>query len=148
MQKEKVHFEIDINVPQENVFDFLTDPKNIPLVLPGLVENYNIPELPIKKGSTFNFRYQILGVLLDGKTIIDEIERSSIYNFTTEGEVDSKWLQNMTTKNGGTHFTLDAEYTPPRSWLDKAKLTMIQEINRRDAEKYTKNLKELLEMQS
>jgi len=25
MQKEKVHFEIDINVPQENVFDFLTE---------------------------------------------------------------------------------------------------------------------------
>jgi len=146
MQKEKVRFEADINVPPEKVFDFLTNPKNTPSILPSLIENYNIPELPVKNGSTFNFRYQVLGVVLEGEVTIDEVERPSVYNFSTRGGVESKWLQSMTAKNGGTHFTLDVEYTPPQSWLDKAKLTVIQEISMKDAEEYTKNLKESLEM--
>ncbi|MBI4038947.1 SRPBCC family protein [Candidatus Daviesbacteria bacterium] len=51
MYNEKIHTEIDIDAPVSKVFEFLTDPNNIPLILPGLKENYDIPELPIKEGS-------------------------------------------------------------------------------------------------
>jgi hypothetical protein len=54
----------------------------------------------------------------------------------------------MITKDGGTHFSLDVEYDPPKSWLDKIKLEVVRKMNQSDAEKYTQNLKTLLEMQS
>ena len=63
MYSEKIHAEVDISVSPEKVFNFLTNPKNIPLVLPGLIENYNIPELPIQVGSKYNFQYQMLGLV-------------------------------------------------------------------------------------
>ncbi len=148
MYSEKAHAEIDISVPSEKVFNFLTNPKNIPLVLPGLIENYNIPQLPIKVGSKFNFKYQTMGIVQEGEVVIDKIESPSAYDFTSTGGVISKWLQRMTAKDGGTHFSLDVEYETPKSWLDKVKIDVVQKMNQGDAEKYTQNLKTLLEIQS
>jgi len=148
MYNEKAHAEVDINVPPEKVFDFLTDPHNTPLVLSGLIENYNIPPLPVKVGTKFSFKYQMLGVILKGEVVIDKVERPSEYDFTSTGGVASKWLQRMTIKDGGTHFTLDVEYDPPKSWIDKVKIDVVRKMNQGDAEKYTQNLKILLEMQS
>lgn len=148
MYSEKAHAEIDISIPPEKVFNFLTDPKNIPLVLPGLIENYNIPNLPIQVGSKFNFKYQTLGIVQEGEIVVDKVESPSTYDFTSTGGVASKWLQHMTAKDGGTHFTLDVEYDPPKSWLDKIKIDVVRKMNKGDAEKYTQNLKTLLEMQS
>jgi len=148
MYSEKARAEIDISVPPEKVFNFLTDPKNIPLVLPGLIENYNIPELPIRVGSKFNFKYQALGIVQEGEIVINKVESNSAYDFTSKGSIESKWLQRMTAKNEGTHFALDVEYDPPKSWLDKIKLEVVKKMNQGDAEKYAQNLKTLLEMQS
>jgi hypothetical protein len=148
MYSEKAHAEVDISVPPEKVFSFLTNPKNIPLVLPGLIENYNIPELPVQVGSKFNFKYQTLGIVQEGEIVVDKVESNSAYDFTSTGGVASKWLQRMATKDGGTHFSLDVEYDPPKSWLDKIKLEVVRKMNQSDAEKYTQNLKTLLEMQS
>lgn len=148
MYSEKVHFEIDINVPPEKVFSFLTDPNNIPLVLPGLIENSNIPTLPVTVGAKFNFKYQMLGVVLEGEVTVDKVESPLAYDFTSSSGADSKWVQRMTEKDGGTHFTLDVEYNPPQSWIDKVKLSVIQKMNQGEAEKYVQNIKTLLEMQS
>lgn len=147
MYKEKIHFEADINVPPEKVFDFLTDPHNIPLVLPGLIENNNIPPLPVKVGARFNFKYQMLGVVLEGDVVVDKVESPSAYDFTSSGGGDSKWMQRLTEKDSGTHLTLDVEYNPPQSWIDKVKLSVIQKMNQGEAEKYLQNIKTLLEMQ-
>ncbi len=148
MYKEKIHFEIEINAAPEKVFDFLTDPHNIPLVLPGLIENSNIPPLPVKVGTKFNFKYQMFGVVINGETVIDKVERPSAYDFTISGGVDSKWVERMTGKNGGTHFTLDVGYNSPQSWIDKIKLDVVQKMNQGNVEHYLRNIKTLLEMQS
>jgi len=100
MYSEKAHAEVDISVPPEKVFNFLTNPKNIPLVLPGLIENYNIQELPIQVGSKFNFKYQTLGIVQEGEVVVDKVESNSIYDFTSTGGVVSKWIQQMDTANG------------------------------------------------
>ena len=148
MYSEKIHAEVDISVSPEKVFNFLTNPKNIPLVLPGLIENYNIPELPIQVGSKFNFKYQMLGIVQEGEITVNKVESNSTYDFTSTGGIASKWVQRMTEKDNGTHFALDVEYDPPKSWLDKIKLEIVRKMNQSDAEKYVQNLKTLLEMQS
>ena len=40
----KIHAERDLTFPPEKIFEFVTNPNNVPLVLPGLIENTNIPE--------------------------------------------------------------------------------------------------------
>ena len=147
MYTESVHHEIDIDAPPEKVFDFLTNPRNVPLVLPGLIENLNIPPLPLHAGSQFTYRYQMLGVVLEGTTTIESIERPTTYDFTTSGGAESTWRQRMEARAAGTRFSVEVEYAPPRSWLDKIKVEVIRKMSQSEAERYLENLKTLLEMQ-
>jgi uncharacterized protein YndB with AHSA1/START domain len=144
---ERVRLELEIEASVEKVFDFLTDPHNIPLVLPGLIENTNIPELPLGVGSQFGYTYQMFGVVLRGDVIIDAIEHPSVYDFHTTGQVASAWKQHLTPRDGGTLFQLDVEYEPPRSWLEKVKLGVMRRFSDKEAEQYLHNLKALLELQ-
>jgi len=144
---EKVRLELEINASTEKVFGFLTDPHNIPLVLPGLIENTNIPELPLGVGSQFSYTYQMFGVVLRGDVEIDAIERPSGYHFHTTGEAASAWKQHLTPRDGKTLFQLEVEYEPPRSWLEKVKLGVMRRFSDKEAEQYLHNLKTLLELQ-
>jgi carbon monoxide dehydrogenase subunit G len=144
---EKLRLELEINASAEKVFDFLTDPHNIPLVLPGLIENTNIPELPLGAGSQFNYTYQMFGVVLRGDVVIDAIERPSAYHFHTTGEAASTWKQHITPRDGKALFQLEVEYEPPRSWLEKVKLGVMRRFSDKEAEQYLHNLKTVLELQ-
>jgi len=148
MEPIQVHFESDINAPIEKVFEFVTNPNNIPLVLPGLIENTNIPKLPIKAGDKFNFKYQTFGIIIEGVTIIDEIEYPNIYNFSTTSGITSHWKERLSNNNGSTHFILDVEYEPPQSWLEKITLNVIKKMNTKDAEHFLHNINAVLELQS
>jgi carbon monoxide dehydrogenase subunit G len=148
MLTESLHHEIDIDVSPEKVFDFLTDPHNVPLVVPGLIENTDIPPLPLQRGSRFMYRYQMLGVVLEGAVTIEQIERPAVYDFTTSGGGESTWKQRILPRNGGTRFTLEIAYNPPHSWLEKVRLEVVRQMNQTEAEQYLKHLKTLLEMQA
>ena len=77
MYSQKVNPWTTINVPREDVFDFLVNPHQIPLVLPGLIENTGVPDLPLKVGDRFTYHYQVSGVMLEGTWTITELERPS-----------------------------------------------------------------------
>src|SRR5687768_15859062 len=106
MPGAKVHVETTIDVPREEVFDFLVQPEKIPLVLPGLIENTDIPELPLKVGDTFTYHYQIAGVVLEGTWTVTELERPSVYHARTTGGGDSTWRYKLADKGKGTHVEL------------------------------------------
>ena len=74
MYSQKVNPRTTINVPREDVFDFLVQPQQIPLVLPGLIENTDVPELPLKVGDRFTYHYQVSGVMLEGTWTVTELE--------------------------------------------------------------------------
>ena len=148
MESIQIHVESDINAPIEKVFEFVTNPNNIPLVLPGLIENTNIPELPIKEGDKFNFKYLMLGIVIEGLTTIDKIEFPNQYDFSTDSGVLSHWKERLTSNNGGTHFTLDVEYEPPQSWAEKIQITVMKKMNMKICENFLHNINAVLELQS
>lgn len=148
MYSEKLHSEIVIDAPISTVFAFLTNPNNIPLVLPGLIENTDIPELPIRQGSEFRFRYQMFGVVTDGTTVVDRIESPTVYEFTTKGGGVSHWRENLIEENGRTRVSVDLEYDPPKSWIEKVQLGAIRTLVPREIEQFLQNLRVLLELQS
>lgn len=146
MHDGKVSAEIDIARPVEDVFDFLVSPQKIPLVLPGLVENTEIPPLPLVAGSRFRYRYQMYGVMLEGSWICRVVERPSGYEAETDGDVPSTWVYELSERAGTTHVSLLVTYETPRSLVSRIKSDVLVRINQQEADAYFQNLKTVLEM--
>ena len=138
---------IDIKAKPQKVFDFLTTPEKIPLVLPSLIENTNVSELPLRKSSTFDWHYQMYGVKLKGKWEVTEIAAPTRYAARTTGDTESTWDYRLEETGGGTRVHVTVEYATPRSVLGKAGLAVVQQLNRKELDAYLSNLKTVLEMQ-
>jgi carbon monoxide dehydrogenase subunit G len=147
MYDAKIEADATIDVPAETVFDFLVSPEKIPLAMPGLIENYNIPDLPLKVGSQFNYRYQLLAVVLEGTWTVTTLERPTRYEARTTGGGLSEWRYLLTAADGSTRVSLTVEYETPRSLLEKARVAVVQATSQREAEEYLQNLKMALELQ-
>ena len=146
MRDATVRSSISIDASAGQVFDFLTSPEKIPLVLPGLVENFDIPPLPLQPGSSFKFRYQMYGVMLEGRWTVTKIERPDRYEATTDGDVASTWVYELKAQNGSTHLDAVISYETPRSVLEKIKSDVMLKINQQEADSFLQNLKTVLEM--
>lgn len=147
MHDARVERSIEIASPRDRVFAFLTNPHKIPLVLPGLVENTQVPELPLKKGSKFRYKYQMYGVMLEGYWSVTELESPSRYDAVTDGDVESNWQYRLSEQKGSTKIDLVVTYQTPKTLAGRIKGDVLVRINEQEAEHYFKNLKTVLEMQ-
>jgi len=132
--------EIIINAPIDKVFAFLTNPANIPLVLPGLIENTDIPALPLKNGDRFNFKYKMYGVLVRGVTVIEKIEAPTLYYFSTTAGVTTQWREDFRQSGEGTLMSVSVEYEVPISLLDKVAGKITEALSRKELETYLQNV--------
>ena len=147
MNEAQVRTQIDIQAPRQKVWSFLVDPHKIPLVLPGLVENVDIPPLPLKEGHTFRYRYLMYGVMLEGQWKVTKLNAPSQYEAKTDGDAVSHWRYDLTENGGRTHVDMNVTYTTPGTVAGKIKGEVLAKINQSEAEAYLKNLKAVLEMQ-
>lgn len=132
--------EQSIPAPPAAVFAFLTDPNKIPLVMPGLIENTQIPDLPLSVGAFFHYRYQMYGVVLNGNWTVTAFEPSSRYTAKTDGDIESTWEYELEERDGATHLTFQVTYTLPDTVLAKVKESVMRSINEKEAELYMSNL--------
>ena len=147
MHDATIELSVDVQQPSEKVFEFLTSPQKIPLVMPSLVENVDIPPLPLKAGSSFRYRYQMYGVMLEGSWSCVQVERPSTYEAKTEGDIASHWLYRLSPgANGGTHVAMTVTYETPKNVAAKIKSDLMLKINKTEGETYLQNLKTVLEM--
>ncbi|MGH9456944.1 MAG: SRPBCC family protein [Thermoanaerobaculia bacterium] len=146
MYDRRVSVNVEIDRPPETVFDFLVSPAKIPLVLPGLIENTEIPELPLRPGSRFHYKYQMYGVMLEGSWICKTVEQPSRYEAETDGDVPSLWTYGLTGDGKSTRVSLVCTYQTPASVLAKIKADVMLRINQKEAEAYFQNLKTVLEL--
>ncbi|MEK6967689.1 MAG: SRPBCC family protein [Nanoarchaeota archaeon] len=135
-----------INAPIEKVFAFLVDPRKIPLVMPALIENKNIPKLPLKEGSKFNYVYQLYGVKLEGKWTVTKIKKPTEYWAVTDGGSWSEWKYTLSKKGKGTLINFTLNYKIPHSVLTKIKQGILNKMNEKEADHFFHNLKTVLEM--
>jgi carbon monoxide dehydrogenase subunit G len=142
----KLEQSVQIAATPERVFSFLTDPAKIPLVLPSLIENTNIPPLPLKTNSQFNWKYQMFGVMLQGEWTVTKIESPSRYAARTKGDTSSEWDYSLSPAGKGTKVSITVSYETPKSVLGKLSLAVAQQLNRKELDTYLSNLKTVLEM--
>lgn len=148
MPNATVQVETTIDVPIDQVWDFLTSPNKIPLVLPGLIEVSNVPDGPLETGTQFDYVYRLFEVDLEGKYTVTALEKPERYEARTTGGGVSEWNYRLEPRNGGTHVSLVVEYETPDSVLAKARAAAVQALNQREANEYFSNLKTALELQN
>jgi carbon monoxide dehydrogenase subunit G len=148
MHSEKLHAEISIKAPIDKVFNFITNPHNIPLVLPGLIENDNVPDLSLRKGDKFNFKYKLVGVVIEGITEVEEIVSPTIYNFSTSVGMVSHWKEQLSENGAITNLSLDVEYETPDSLIKKIKLELIKQMDQNEVKHFLQNIKLAVEISS
>ncbi len=142
---EKVFASGEIKVPASKVFDYITNPKNIPAILPGLIENSNIPELPLKSGSSFNYKYQMYGMTFDGVWTVLEIQSPTLYKAHTTGGIASDWTIEISEADNMSKIQLTVEYEIPGTLFKTLKSTILRKINENEATHMLENLKTVLE---
>ena len=147
MEKIKVTKNLEINASPEKIFNFITDPSNIPSILPGLIENSNVPDLPLTAGAKFDYKYQMYGFIMDGQWIVDEIQAPTLYKAHTTGGTESWWTQEISGDEEKSTVTLTVEYEMPQGILAKIKAKALASINEKEGDHMLHNLKTVLEME-
>lgn len=134
-----------IHAPIQKVFDFIVDPTQTPKAMTGSIENSNISEFPLKEGSTYNYKYKMLGVTLDGVWEVKQIESPKIYSARTLGDAESEWNYELHEDAGVTYITLTVTYKPPRTVAERVKKAAMTRVNELEAKNFLHNLKVLTE---
>ncbi len=134
-----------IKAPIQKVFDFIVDPMQTPKAMTGSIENTNISDMPLKEGSTYNYRYKMLGVTLDGVWEVKQLESPKVYSARTLGDAESEWEYELKEENGVTIVTLTVTYKPPQTVAERVRLTAMAKINELEAKNFLHNLKVLTE---
>jgi uncharacterized membrane protein len=136
---------ITIKAPVEKVFDYLSEPTNLPEIWPSLVEIKDVQKLP--SGGTKNrWVYKMAGIRLEGTS--EEIEYVPNQRFVskTKGGIESTQTWMFQPEAGGTKVTLEVEYTVPIPVLGKLAEAIIVKMNEHEGELILANLKARMEV--
>ncbi len=147
MEHATVKEHIDIDTPAAEIFDFILDTRKTPLVFPDLVEITNASDYPLKQGSTFDFIFQMSGVMLKGTWHALRVDSPHRYEGKTTGDVESTWHYNFESHGHSTTVSLEIDYGIPKNVSEKMKMMALVAINRRVAQTYLQNLKTILEVE-
>lgn len=145
MEKEKVEVQAEIKVSAQKIFEFITNPENIPSILPGLIENSNVPALPLTTGASFNYKYQMYGMTFDGVWTVLDIKEPTLYKAHTTGGIESDWTIEISDEGDSTKVQLTVEYAIPGTLFHKIKAAILRKINEKEADHMIHNLKAVLE---
>lgn len=133
------------NTP-EAVLGFIADVRNRTRYLPSLRSLSDIQGGPVGAGTTWKWKFAILGMEFEGTARSINYEAGKLYSFQTEGGLGSKWTYQVEPERDGTKLTIDVEFTIPEHLAahlpSPQKLEMMK---KEEGERAINNLKSLLE---
>jgi len=130
----------------EAVLAFIADVRNRTRYLPSLKSLTDIKGAPAAVGTTWKWKFAILGQDFDGTARSVKYEPGKAYSFVTEGGLQSTWNYSVEPDGEGTKLSVDVEFQIPEGL--KAKLPdakVIDSMKKAEGETVIKNLKALLE---
>mgnify|MGYP001821985126 CR=1 FL=1 len=140
----KVEKTATINVPVEKVFDYWTEPANLPEFWPSLVEVKDRQRLP-NGGNSFRWVYKMAGVRFEGTS--EDVEYLANQRTVTKGKggIESTITMMFQPEAGGTQVTLEVEYTVPIPLLGKLAEAAVVKLNENEIVLVLANLKDRME---
>lgn len=135
---------INIDAPVDKVFSFMNNPGNLPEIWPSMVEVKDIKPAPVG-GYNFSWVYKMAGLRLDGASETTEfIANQRNVTKSTKG-INSTFIWQYESKDGGTKLTVEVEYIVPVPLLGKLAESFIIKQNEHEADALLANLKARME---
>lgn len=139
-----IHRSIDIDAPVERVFEFVTDPNNLPGVWPNLQTVRNVEA---KDGGVrdYDWEYKMAGIHFHGHAHATVESPNEYLEVKNDGGIPSTFHWHCEPKGGGTCLLLDVDYRLPVAVIGKLAEAAIAKINERDADRLLSNIKKTME---
>jgi uncharacterized membrane protein len=135
---------ITIKAPVEKVYDYISEPTNLPEIWPSLVEIKDVQKLP-SGGTKERWVYKMAGIRLEGTSESEDTENQRIVS-KSKGGVESTQTWMFQPEAGGTKVTFEVEYTVPIPVLGKLVEAIIVKMNDHEGELILANLKARMEV--
>jgi len=140
----KIVKSIIINALIKKIFDYISEPTNLPEIWPSLVEVKDVQRVP-DRGTKFRWTYKMAGIHLEGTTEgVESVANQRIVS-KTKGGVESTQTWTFQPEAGGTKVTFEVEYTLPIPVLGKLAEAIIVKMNEHEGEVILANLKTRME---
>lgn len=140
----KLERSVTIATPVETVFDYVSDPRNLPEIWPSLVEVKDVRPLA-NGGKRFDFIYKMAGFRFAGISEDTEYVRPDHLFIKITGGIEGAFQWKFTPLGKETRVTLTVTYTIPGALLGKLAEPFIARQNERENELLLDNLKLRLE---
>ena len=137
--------QIKISAPASKVMKFISDPKNMAIVIPNVIRNYNISKMKPGAGFSFDWEFSMVGIPFSGKWKIIEYEFPKKYVAETKGMISSKWTYIFSERNDITTWKAMVEYEAPKQAITKLAEKVLIKMNEKDLERFLHNVKVILE---
>jgi anaerobic magnesium-protoporphyrin IX monomethyl ester cyclase len=132
--KSGISRSIKIKAPLSKVFDYVTNPENWTRYVTSLVDVRNLSSSVIRKGTTYEWTYRMLGVNLDGKGRVVEFQRDKKFAMEMEGSFPIRQTFHFKGNSVSTILTFEIQYDVPGKVLGIiANRLVIEKLNIKEA---------------
>lgn len=141
----KIRKSISIKAPLNQVYDFMTQPENLPEIWPSMVEVSHVKR-SADGSHSFDWVYKMGGIHFKGHATTTEVVQNQRVVVHNDKGIPSTFFWAYSGENGNTKVILDVDYTLPSRLLDKLAEPFLHKINEREAETVLENLKARMEI--
>lgn len=140
----KIKNSIDIDAPVEQVYEFMTDPNNLPNVWPSMLDVSNV-ERKEDGSHSFDWIYKMAGMKFEGHSDTVEVERNKRVVAKNQRGIPSTFNYLYEKRDGGCKLTVEVDYGVPDKLLSKLAEPILVRINEHESEILLKNVKAVME---
>lgn len=141
----KVTRTVAIKAPAQRVYDFLTQPSNLPSIWANMHSVSNAVA-SVKGGYDFDWEYAMAGLKFRGRSRTEETQPGKLYRVRNEGGIPSTFVWTFEGLDGaGTRLRVDVEYTIPARVIGKIAEALVAKLNERDLDTMLAHLKDRME---
>jgi carbon monoxide dehydrogenase subunit G len=135
-----------IKAPPDKVLGFIADVRNRTRYLPSLKSLTDITGEPAAAGTTWKWRFAVLGKEFEGTGRCLKYEPGKLYSFQTQGGLESTWTYRAEPDAGGTKLAVHVEFKIPAN-LGAAvpPPQTLEALKKAEGELVINNLKTILE---
>jgi carbon monoxide dehydrogenase subunit G len=135
-----------INAPPDKVLGFIADLRNRTRYLPSLKALTDIKGDPAAAGTTWKWKFAVLGREFEGTGRCLKYEAGKLYSFQTQGGLESSWTYRAEPEGGGTKLSVHVEFKIPDNLAGSLPPPQtLEALKKSEGELVINNLKTILE---
>lgn len=135
---------IRITASRATIYDYVTEPSNLPEIWPSLIEVSNVARKPDGTHS-FDFLYKMAGVRFHGHAATTQVMKDRLSVVETKVGIISTFRWNFEGRDETTEVKLHVEYEVPIPLLGRVAESFLVRLNERECEHLLASLKDRIE---